>query len=107
MAVHNSTKEEIELSFGNRALSFEQYPYAFLLLLCDELQDWGRSIDGKDKSELRGIDVRFPNGNPLVVANIKILNRQKRSDIKKLRRKIQTEGLLHVMINDDSGNSLT
>ncbi len=44
--LHNYYRNVIQKSFGKGPLAAEQNPIAFLLILCDELQEWNRAAFG-------------------------------------------------------------
>ncbi len=73
MALHDAfmSKENPEQDVG--IIPFVEYPVAFLLILCDELQDWGRPIGDNLPPILSsiGFDVSLgPDGRILIKADL-------------------------------------
>jgi len=76
------------------AISFNKHPYAFLLKLCDEIQDWGRpsKLDDREVITLRNIEI-IMNSKPILNISLNITEERE----KKL--KVNLSPIL--MITDD------
>lgn len=99
-ACHAISMHNLEL----KELSFREYPYAFLLKLCDELQDWGRSIGEKDASELIDIEISSIDTIPLLDFTLRINDIAKKKDLQRLQSTLYTDSLIKIHIKDEIGN---
>ena len=98
IALHNIQSKDIEITF-------KKHPFAFLLSLCDDLQDWGRSSDGYDDSELINLDLINRKGIPEMDFTIRIHERKilkKRKNLEELCKKLVTNKLINVKIHDQT-----
>ena len=92
ISLHNLMPEDVKIDF-------KRYPYAFLLCLCDELQDWGRTTVEKDHSELVDLRVDFQRGIPMIDCTLKINNEEKKHEsLNDLKTKLDGGDLIHVCI---------
>jgi len=84
-------------------ISFENQPYAFLLVLCDELQDWGRSKENNNKSELLDIKIENITQNPLITFKLQIYDDEKLNNLQELefRLKVKSFTINIIAIQDD------
>ena len=96
IAVHSFNPQDIKINF-------RQYPYAFLLMLCDELQDWGRSVGGKDYTELTDFEFCYQRDTPTINCTLRIHNDTKLNDLDKLKSKLNTDGLMKISIKRKNG----
>ncbi len=65
ISIHN-------LKIDYEVISLRQSPFAFLLVLCDSVQDWDRSVSQQDPSELVDIELRFSETTPTLLISLKI-----------------------------------
>ena len=94
IALHNL--EDVPKSFG-------KCPYAYLLVLCDSIQDWQRSLGATDYSELKAITVDFSDNIPAIKAGLLINDVKKVDELNKLSRGLETDGLIRVEIRQTNG----
>ena len=95
ISLHTFTHKEIQIKF-------EKFPFAFLLSLCDELQDWGRSLNEKDHSTLRGISIDENDDIPEIIINITCNNNNKYKNIKKLKKKLKCNSIkVRILVDND------
>lgn len=99
IATHN-------LFFANQEISLAKYPYAFLLILCDTLQDWERCLEGKDYSELKDMTFNSTSVPPEVTFKLAINSKEKTDEIVRLQSKLSTDKLIRVKINDERGKTI-
>jgi hypothetical protein len=98
IAVHN-------LELKDYKIKLKEFPYAFLLILCDALQDWKRSAPARDYSELIDINI-FPKDSR-IEAKLQINNFDaKITELRKLKDRLDTGQLIEVTIKDISGTEL-
>ena len=98
IAIHNMHSEEIKISL-------KHFPFAFLLALCDDLQDWGRSSDGIDYSELTNIEINNDHEIPEIKFDLRINDgklEKKKKNLDDLKSKLITENLLKIKITDEN-----
>ena len=69
---------------GRGKVSFAKCPYAFLLQLCDAIQDWQRSLGGIDYSELKALDFRLTENIPQIKFVLKINQKKKIRELNQL-----------------------
>jgi len=88
-------------------IDFTTHPYAFLLVLCDELQDWGRpTLREKDYLYLEGLRVTNPI-NPII--EIRVLISQSRTKyLQKMLSKdrLITNSSVHIEITDQNNKKI-
>jgi len=94
IALHNL--EDIPIHFGT-------CPYAFLLVLCDVIQDWQRSLGGTDYSELQTIDASFSEDTPVIKVDLLINASKKIEELDKLCMKLKPDGLIRILIKQTNG----
>ena len=99
ISVHN-------LGFEDFKIGLSTYPYAFLLTLCDVLQDWRRCAPGKDYSELKDFNFRCRRSFPILEFKLKINLPKKEKEIIGLQEKLTTNGLMEVSIQKENGDSI-
>jgi hypothetical protein len=95
ISMHNLQEKNLKISFKN-------YPFAFLLRLCDELQDWGRSKNGLDQSEMLDFEINNEGNFPLINCTLKVNEEFLEKKIKSidfLAQQLQTDSLIQVAIN--------
>jgi len=92
IAVHNFDPDDL-------IIEFEKTPFAFLLVLCDELQDWGRSQAKKDKSDLLNVEINQAE-IPEIIFNIKMLDVSKKESFDLLKKKLRCN-LIKIIINSE------
>lgn len=95
IALHNL--QDVPKNFG-------KCPYAYLLVLCDSIQDWQRSLGGTDYSELEAITVDFSDRIPVIKADLLINDTEKVGELNKLSRGLKTDGLIRVEIKQTNGD---
>jgi hypothetical protein len=95
IAIHN-------LKLKQYKISLKQFPYAFLLVLCDALQDWKRSAPAKDYSEL--VDINVSPMEPKIEAKLRINDSNKKlGELKTLEERLNTENLINIKIMNAQG----
>jgi hypothetical protein len=95
ISLHNLSPTDVKIDSKN-------YPYAFLLSLCDELQDWGRSIAEKDHSELVDLGVDFKQEVPVLYCTLKINDEEKKHRaLDGLKAKLDGNGLIRICISQE------
>lgn len=75
---------------------FEKHPLAYLLILLDELQDWGRPANRISRDKIRIIDIEVfskTHNNPIIHFVIKGSKRRKRTLYKNLSARIDSDTL--------------
>lgn len=83
-------------------ISQKQYPYAFLLILCDVLQDWGRSIGQSDYSELADINIDCSKRNPEIACVLRINNEKKLKELDGLKKRLHADTYKVVIEQEDT-----
>jgi hypothetical protein len=87
-------------------LEFEKHPIAFLLVLCDELQDWGRPAKRPKKSPINLTGLDIDNATvPLIKFHVKT-SKKTRKHMEKSLSRLYTNGKIKVSIYDEEGNIL-
>lgn len=100
ISLHTFTYEEMQISF-------KKFPFAFLLSLCDELQDWGRSINEKDHSTLKGIYINENEDKPEIVIKIMCNNKKKYDNIKLLKKKLKCSLIkIKILVDNDQNKTI-
>ena len=79
IAIHN-------LKIDYERISLSQSPFAFLLILCDNIQDWERSVVGEDHSELIDIEVELAGEVPSIEIILRINSEKKFGELDKLKK---------------------
>jgi hypothetical protein len=100
ISLHNFDNSEMK----DLKISLSKYPYAFLLMLCDTLQDWQRSVQTQDYSELTEIQFSFPNGIPTTDFRLKINAPRKFEELDKMKNRLITHGLIKITIRQENGS---
>ena len=93
--LHTFSEKEIQIEF-------EKFPFAFLLSLCDELQDWGRSLNENDQSVLKEIRVENINVKPKIRFNISCNMEGKYEKLKALEKKLNCNKIKIKIFDEDS-----
>ena len=104
IALHALPQPDLDAIGG---ISLSKCPYAFLLALCDAIQDWQRSLGKTDYSELEGIDFDMSGIVPVLTFNINIDTvafADKARELTALEKNLKTDGLLNVVIKQSNGN---
>lgn len=92
IAIHN-------LELKDYKISLKQFPYAFLLIFCDALQDWKRSAPVKDYSEL--IDLNVSTRDSTIEAKLQINNASKKiKELANLKERLDSENLIKITVKD-------
>lgn len=94
------------LEVDGAGISLYKCPYAFLLVLCDTIQDWQRSLGGTDYSELMAIDFSLSGNNPVVEFDLKINEKSKIDEMNELENKLKTDGFMRVQIRQTNGTKI-
>jgi len=102
ISIHHLVQEIQTEDFRN---NLRHHPYAFLLILCDVLQDWGRSISQKDYSELVDINIDCSHHRPVISCNLQVNNKRKLEELDMLENKL-SNNLLEVVIKQESGDRI-
>lgn len=89
---------------GMEKVSFAKCPYAFLLQLCDAIQDWQRSLGGTDYSELKALDFSLSQNTPKMKFVLQINQEKKIAELDQLIGRLETNGLIHVEIEQQGTN---
>jgi len=97
ISIHNIKMEKTKISL-------QRYPYAFLLVLCDALQDWERSSGHKDYSELTDIKADFSKSVPLLEFSLRTNVSRKSREIKECVDKLRSNGLIKIRIKEENKN---
>lgn len=105
-ACHAIALHSLEFEGEESEISLSRCPYAFLLVLCDALQDWQRSLGATDYSELRAIDFSFSGDIPAIKCDLQINMDKKIEEMNKLENKLKTDGLMLVEIKQTNGNKI-
>lgn len=89
----------------NYQIDFVKFPISFLLVLCDEIQDWGRPTKqtNQDVIYLKKIEVKNTEV-PEINLKIAISSERKETLSKVLTRRLQTNGRIRVIIKDIHDN---
>ena len=74
-------------------ISQDEYPIAFLLILCDALQDWGRSIASRDSSELVDIGIDCSRSPPEIECILRINDKEKLIELDRLENRLSANRL--------------
>jgi hypothetical protein len=94
-----------DLDLKDYKISLKQFPYAFLLVLCDTLQDWKRSTLPKDYSEL--IDINVSPKEPKIEVKLQINDTdEKIKELKNLKDRLDTEELIEITIRDSNDQQI-
>lgn len=88
---------------GRDKVSFAKCPYAFLLQLCDAIQDWQRSLGRTDYSELEALEFSLLENTPKIEFVLKINEKKKIVELDQLRERLETNGLIQVEIRQHEG----
>jgi len=111
---HLAASHAISLhNMKNIPVKFKQHPYAFILILCDEIQDWGRgnhkskefdNSKPKDFIALEWVEVKILNSIPEIHFKISCQNERKEELIKTLQKRLvkSDDSGLKLFINDRS-----
>jgi len=92
------------------SIRFATHPLAFLLVLCDEIQDWGRYTSSEECEEndivyLR--DVEVLNTNPISIKMCVKASRERQKELRnKLLERLHPNEALSVSITNVSGNPI-
>jgi hypothetical protein len=100
-ACHAMALHSLE-SNGMKA-SLAKCPYAFLLQLCDTIQDWQRSLGRTDYSELKRLDFSMKKKTPNIEFVLQINEEKKIEELNQLGRKMETDGLIRIDIRQSNG----
>lgn len=86
------------------AIHFRKHPYAFLLKLCDEIQDWGRPSTNTEREIIKLIDIKIDNNLPIVIIELDLNNSSQNILIQKLSKdKMIADDNLHVKLKNKQG----
>lgn len=96
ISIHN-------LKIDYETVSLKQSPFAFLLILCDSIQDWERSVDRQDYSEMVDISVEFSVGVPKISFILNIYSEKKYEEFDALQKRLSTNGLVNIKIKQGNG----
>jgi len=72
----------------NLTIEFERFPFLFMLILCDELQDWGRSKDKQDQSKMIEVDV-IEGNHPKIIIKLKVFEEYKLKSLSEIEKKLK------------------
>jgi DNA-binding transcriptional regulator YiaG len=97
ISIHN-------LKIDYEKISLSQSPFAFLLVLCDTIQDWERSVAGKDHSELKYIEVGFSDITPTIEFALQINSVRKFDELDELQKRLSADKLVEIRIRQENGN---
>jgi len=83
-------------------IDFKKHPYAFLLKICDELQDWGRPSKRNNLDNIKLLDINISeNDIPTIYFELEITNNRKKELINKLSPDFHfTNGRLQIIFID-------
>jgi hypothetical protein len=76
----------------DQKIFYKNHPFAFLLMICDKLQDWGRASQKRNKDTLKIVDMSIGGSNGTPMVSIKIDASDDR--IEKLKQKLSSELLI-------------
>ena len=111
---HLAASHAISLhSIESIPVKFNQHPFAFILILCDEIQDWGRgnhkstdfdSIKPKDFVAVEWVEVKIIENIPEIYFKISCNNDREKELIKTLQKRLvkSDDSGLKLFINDKS-----
>jgi hypothetical protein len=94
IAIHNLRIKDMKIYFNTQ-------PFAFLLRLCDEIQDWGRSSQGVDQSALIQLETKLDEERPIINLTLRTESsffEPKNKDIEFLKNQLQAQGMLVINI---------
>lgn len=103
IALHALPSQDLDTIGG---ISLSKCPYAFLLVLCDTIQDWQRSLGKTDYSELYDIDFDMSGIVPVLTISLKINEEafdKKDGELKALEKNLKTDGLIKIIIKQTNG----
>jgi hypothetical protein len=81
-------------------VEFHKHPLAYILVLCDELQDWGRPSSQKNPAliELKDIGVASINGISTIQLNIESSNKRKKELEDTISQRLLSNGKIEIKI---------
>lgn len=92
-------------------IEFRKHPLAFLLILCDEMQEWGRPANwgNEDNIYLLDVDVRLEKELIVITLDALISRRRQKLLRKKLKERIDTNGRIstHIINRIEPENVVT
>jgi hypothetical protein len=79
-------------------VEFSKHPLAYILILCDELQDWGRPSYQKtrDLIELKDINIEFANGVPIIQLDIETPPERKKEFEDSISQRLRGNGKIEI-----------
>lgn len=86
ISVHNLRTDDI-------CITFNETPFAFLLILCDEMQDWGRSKNTIDQSELLDVIVNNTLETPKIEFKIRVNSAKKINSLELLKKNLSSKNI--------------
>lgn len=98
-AIGLHTLETVNVAFG-------KHPIAFLLVLCDELQDWGRPTKGPRKGTVSLANLDIASASVPAIHFKVTASSRARKRIKKSLSRLCTNGKIKVSISDEEGNTI-
>jgi hypothetical protein len=105
-ACHAIAIHHLKIDFER--ISLKKSPFAFLLVLCDSIQDWQRSIDGENPSELKDITISFSETPEIKIDLDLSLNydkyKWKYDELDELKKRLNTDNLIKITIKQSNGN---
>jgi hypothetical protein len=93
ISIHN-------LKIDYEKISLQKSPFAFLLILCDSVQDWERSVSQQDSSELIDIQLAFTTNFPNLIIELKINSEKKYQELDLLRERLSSDNLMRIQIKE-------
>lgn len=99
IALHTLTEDEI---------IYETHPFAYLLALTDELQDWGRPTNNPDNESFYLDDINYSNSSDKINLTFKIseINHDKTEKLQKNLCRLKTRGQMKFVILNNLGNTI-
>jgi len=87
-------------NLSSLCIGFRKHPLAFLLILCDEMQEWGRpsKLENMDNIRLLDVDVSLEGERIVVTFDALISHERQKLLRKELNRHIDTDGRIGINI---------
>ena len=81
-------------------VNFKQHPFAFMLVLCDEIQDWGRSEDDNRNEFIAMDEIEVRRCNiPTIAFKLSANDNKVEKLIRKLRDRLRADNAIEIKIN--------
>ena len=98
LGVQSHFEQNVKFCYYVHKISLEKCLYAFLLIFCDAIQDWKRSVMGEDYSELKSIEINLSENVRIIDYCLQIIDKRKNKEIDRVAKKLDSNGLLRIFI---------